>query len=125
MVDDDPYISELIADMLRNAGMQEIYLEPDVAHALASIDLHKPDLLICDLALPDTDGIEFLTDLAKLKFPGAVVLFSGMGEPVLRAAQRLATASGLRVLDALVKPMTQTHLQNILTQLTSPAPAPL
>lgn len=118
MVDDDPYISELVAEMLRGIGMQEIYLEPDVAHALANIELHQPDLLICDLALPDVDGIEFLTNLAEQKFSGAIVLLSGMGEPVLRAARQLAAANGLWVLDALCKPMTKQDLQNIFSQLS-------
>lgn len=117
LLDDDALISELIGDMLNRFGMQEIYLESNPHHALATLLEHQPELLICDLAIPDMDGIEFLKSIAKKGYRGGVIVLSGLSLPVVKAAQSLALSQGLQVLGAFEKPLKPDDLQAMIGKL--------
>ena len=57
-VDDDPDQLELVSHILRHAG----FTVRTASDALTGLDLAKtisPDLVISDVAMPNTDGIEF------------------------------------------------------------------
>ena len=120
LLDDDTFISELIGQMLSDVGMREIYLESSPLHALATMKEHHPDLLICDLAIPEMDGIEFLKNIAKQGYRGGIIVISGMGCAVLKAAHSLALSKGLLVLGAFEKPLTMIDLQLALEKMPQP-----
>lgn len=117
LLDDDPFISELVAEMLAEFGMQEIYLESDPHHAITTLMAHQPELLICDLAIPDMDGIEFLKTISQKGYTGGVIVLSGLTLPILKAAHNLALANGLRVLGTFAKPLQRSDLKAAIGQL--------
>jgi CheY-like chemotaxis protein len=117
LLDDDSFLLELLHDMLDDMGGFSVYAESDARRALATVAAETPDLLVCDLSLPDMDGIEFLQAAARAGFAGAVVLLSGMDSGVRKAAERLARAQGLRVLGAFAKPITREQLVGIIAPL--------
>lgn len=117
LLDDDDFMLEFIGDMLRDMGHSEVFQENSATSALDSIMQHNPDLLICDLCMPDMDGIEFLRFVAEKGFKGSVVLHSSMDGGVLKAAERLAQAHGLHVLGSFEKPITQESLLASVEQL--------
>jgi two-component system OmpR family response regulator len=55
VVDDEPSIRELLTASLRFAGF-EVFPAADGAEALKLADLHRPDLVVLDVMLPDLDG---------------------------------------------------------------------
>lgn len=57
VVDDEPTIREVVADMLRMDGYQVI-TAADGAQTLVQAREAKPDLIILDLMLPKIDGLE-------------------------------------------------------------------
>ena len=121
LLDDDTFMLALLADMLADLGQCEVRCESDAKRALLSLAGDAPDLLLCDLSMPDMDGIEFLHAAAGAGFRGQVMLLSGMDVGVRRSAERLARAHGLNVLGAYKKPISQDELGSALARLLAGA----
>ena len=57
VVDDEPKITQLARDYLEHAGFAVITAF-DGKTALAAVRVHQPDLIVLDLGLPETDGLD-------------------------------------------------------------------
>jgi EAL domain-containing protein (putative c-di-GMP-specific phosphodiesterase class I)/DNA-binding CsgD family transcriptional regulator len=89
----------------------------DAAGFVSRILSDPPDIVLLDLQLGDTDGIEQLRVLATCKFAGAVVLMSGFDGRVLSSARTVAESLGLRVAGVVEKPLRLDTLEQMLTRL--------
>ncbi|OIJ44476.1 response regulator [Massilia timonae] len=114
VLDDDHLLLEVMREMLDACGPCEIVLELDARQALARLDEAMPDVLICDLVLPEMDGIEFLQAAASLGYAGRVILLSALEDEVREAAAELARALGLRVVGSFRKPLMPEQLRHAL-----------
>ncbi len=121
LLDDDNFTLEIMADMLAALGEFDVQCETDARRALALLAGERPALLICDLSMPDMDGIEFMQAAAEAGFQGSVMLLSGMDAGVRRSAERLARAHGLKVLGAWQKPISAADLRSALAALEAGA----
>ena len=117
LIDDDPFMLNLLADMLAELGGFAVHAETTARGALARLGSAPPGLLICDLSMPDTDGIEFLQAAAAAGYGGSVMLLSGMDAGVRHAAEHLARAHGLKVIGAYRKPISLAQLGAALAPL--------
>jgi len=84
LVEDEPSLRRLIADLLRREGLQvEAAADCDEARALLAEGL-EPHLVLCDLMLPKVRGTEVVREI-RSQLPGVKALFlSGFaGEPGL------------------------------------------
>ena len=68
--------------------------------ALSAADDFKPDLILCDLAMPEMGGIEFVE---HLRLQGAD---PGAGDPATDKMADIAKVLRLGVQDVLLKPLT-------------------
>ena len=128
LLDDDPFMLELLADMIAELGAHTVLRETDGCRALVELRLRPPDLVICDLSMPVMDGIDFLRLAAAQQYAGCLVLLSGVDTAVLRTAARLAQAQGLHILDACPKPLEAEVLAGLLARAAAhcaPPPAAL
>ncbi|MGH8854568.1 MAG: response regulator [Telluria sp.] len=114
LLDDDRFMLEVLRDMLDCFGPFDVHAELDARRALAALPRHAPDLLICDLAMPDMDGIEFLQAAAGQGFRGRVILVSALEDGVRDAATELARALGLQVAGAFRKPLRIEQLRSAM-----------
>jgi two-component system response regulator MtrA len=57
VVDDDQALAEMLGIVLRGEGFEPFFVE-DGDKAIAAFREHKPDLVLLDIMLPGTDGIE-------------------------------------------------------------------
>jgi EAL domain-containing protein (putative c-di-GMP-specific phosphodiesterase class I)/ActR/RegA family two-component response regulator len=122
VVDDDPILVELAAAILRARGVREILKASDGAAALDVLAHRLSDvqLIVCDLQMPNLDGIAFLRKLGALRFTGSVVIVSSMNDAVLTLASRLAQTLGVRVLGVVSKPLQPAALNRILDAWQAP-----
>ena len=116
VVDDDEFSREILRKKLVFWGVTKIHMAHDGRDAIAILnDLpHPPDFLICDIFMPDMDGIEFIGALAKREFKGSLILITGVNRDMLEVAQDIATLKGLRVLGAFTKPMHNEPLGQLM-----------
>lgn len=112
VVDDESDMGEFIADVAEMVGYR-CTLAMDMAHFTAALG---PDisLIMLDLMLPETDGIELLRILGEHGYAGRVVLMSGVDPRVLATAEELAHTLGLRVLRHFQKPIRLVDLRAFL-----------
>lgn len=121
LLDDDKFALEMLADMITDVGGFEVQCATDARRALQILASQPPVLLVCDLSMPDMDGIEFMAAAGAAGFGGQVMLLSGMDAGVRRAAERLARAHGLAVVGAYPKPINGADLQAVLAGLKRPS----
>jgi CheY-like chemotaxis protein len=122
LLDDDAFMLELLAEMIAALGEHTVLRETDGRRALIELRLRPPQLVICDLAMPVMDGIDFLRLAAAQQYAGCVLLLSGVDSAVLRTAARVAEAQGLAILDACAKPMSSETLAALLARAEARCP---
>ena len=74
VVDGDPDVRSLLADMLPSLGYA-VDFAGSGAEALASLDRHRPDLMMLDFAMPDMNGAE-VARAALTRHPGLRIVFA-------------------------------------------------
>lgn len=112
ILDDDADLREEICAYLAADG-HDVSATDDY-NAIASSGFANVDVLVLDLAMPNIDGIDVLSDLAQMATAPRIVLISGHGEPVLRTVSHSADAKGLTILGVLAKPIDPVGLSAIV-----------
>ena len=103
VVDDDPSILRYIGDTLADAGYTPL-VTPDHRELAQIVKREKPLLVLLDLILPGTDGIELMETVPELRdLP--VIIISGY-----RKDEIVARALELGAADYIVKPFSPTEL---------------
>lgn len=112
VVDDDEDIGEFIFATAASMGY-----DCGVASCAADfLNLLTPDtgLVLLDLVMPNTDGIELLRLLADRRTEASVILMSGIERRVIESAERMARSLGLDVVGHLQKPFRVAELEALL-----------
>ncbi|MBI2406677.1 MAG: EAL domain-containing response regulator [Gemmatimonadetes bacterium] len=130
VVDDQEHVRKWIRRVLQQFDVTRVTEAEDGRAGLALVT--EPgaefDLIICDLKMPNIDGVEFIRALSALRIQTSVVLLSMQGERVLETSALLATEHGLRVLGAIAKPLNEEKLlpllQAAVEEPLQPSPAP-
>ena len=119
LVDDDELQLDLIGAQLAEIGWQQVMSASSGAQALARVETHGPkiDAIICDLSMPDMDGLVLIRHLAQRGYRGAIVLLSGVSDEILHSAAGLVNAHGLKLLGVLNKPCATGRLKELLADL--------
>jgi CheY-like chemotaxis protein len=86
ILEDDLNELNLVSRQLAAAGYQVIPVV-EGSMAIETCFARKPDLVVCDLAMPGMDGFEFIRRLRRRKFDAPIVVVSGldMGKTALAA----------------------------------------
>lgn len=118
VIDDEAAICELIADIAEGAGYSAgMALTADAF--FTAYDRDAPDVVVIDLLLSGTDGVELLRSLATRSSAAKVIVISGVDAKVLATAERLGEQYGLHMVGALTKPIEVGDLIGILERIAS------
>lgn len=116
LVDDEPFDLELLIGALSNLGYQQIETASNGSIALDKLSTADTpyDIIICDLNMPEMDGLEFMRHANNRNFHGGMILLSGEDKRMLETVLSLSKAYQLNVLGALEKPLNRAELKRLL-----------
>jgi EAL domain-containing protein (putative c-di-GMP-specific phosphodiesterase class I)/FixJ family two-component response regulator len=122
-IDDQEHVRRWIRRVLHGMGITQVAEAEDGRAALALVTAPGAhyDLILCDLKMPNTDGIELIRAFSAMRIESAVLLLSMEPERVLETSALLAEEQGLRVLGAIAKPLTPEKLAPLLQSTRSMA----
>ena len=120
ILDDDQLSLDLLRRMLETLGFAEVACCDNGGAALERVGAAAgaPDVILCDLNMPQMDGIEFVRALVQRGYRGALVMVSGENERLLAMVERLVQAQGIAVLGSLRKPPLPATLAGLLARWT-------
>ena len=105
VVDDEPSILALVKDILEDEGY-EVDTAEDAESARASRRNRRPDLILLDIWMPDSDGISLLREWSESSTGNApVIMMSGHG-----TVETAVEATRLGAYDFLEKPLSTAKL---------------
>jgi DNA-binding response OmpR family regulator len=104
LVDDELAVAKFVAHAAEDCGFEAI-VTVTAESFRSQYRALAPSLVVLDLALPRSDGVELLRFLAEEKCTARVLLLSGFDGRVLEAAMRLGATMGLDMARPLTKPV--------------------
>ena len=116
VIDDEEDICDMIAEIARDRGFEVATISKPETVA-AKLSEFVPDVIMLDLMMPGTDGVELLRVLVDKVKDVKICLMSGSDARVLNSARRLGSAHGLNVIAALEKPLDIVTLRNTFDQI--------
>ena len=124
VVEDHAFQRGGIVTLLRAIGIRHIREAANGREGLAMLERESlpPDVILCDLEMPEMDGIEFLREVAERKLAHGVIIISGREPEILASVEAMVRALGLAVLGTLAKPVSAEGLWGLLS--SDPAAAP-
>lgn len=100
VVDDDPFIIELLRDFLSAAGFNLTLLEDPVA-GLELAQRGRYDVILLDIMMPRLDGLSFLERIKQIENPPEVIMITARSDAALVTRAMKAGA-----FDYIVKPIS-------------------
>lgn len=119
LLDDERMTLDLEMMTLNGLGVNDVVTADRGEDALKIIAEtgDSVDIVMCDLNMPEMDGMEFLRHLSDQNYTGGVILVSGEDLQILKMTEKLATEHKLNVLGVIEKPVTPTDVKKALEKL--------
>ena len=112
LVDDEQFIRQLVARLLRDMGVKEVTLASDGKDALEKLSTYggRIDLIILDLEMPNMNGFQLVQKIrngeAHVDADIPIIILTGHGQQ-----EAVKAAVDLGVHGYLVKPMSKDALE--------------
>ena len=116
IVDDEPEICDFLRDIASGLGY-DVVTANDAEGFKRAFAEAAPDVILLDLTLPGTDGIELLKYMAEMGTRARILIVSGYDESIRRMAHTIGQAKGLDMAGVLAKPLHVAELRGLLSQL--------
>jgi EAL domain-containing protein (putative c-di-GMP-specific phosphodiesterase class I)/ActR/RegA family two-component response regulator len=116
VIDDEPAVGNFIGRVARRAGF-DVIVTADAGDFKQRVRSWQPGIVILDLGMPDTDGVEMLRFLADERVTARILIISGFDDKILEAAGRLGAARGLNMAGVLRKPVLIEELTHVLRRV--------
>lgn len=123
IIDDEPDICELVREIAEGVGY-EVATANRAEEFKEAFAAAEPQVIMLDLTLPGTDGIELLNYLAEMGTRARILIISGYDEGIRRMAYTIGAARGLDMAGVMPKPVRIAELRGLLGQLKQEAAAP-
>jgi len=114
--DDDDAIGRLVVRVATASGLEAMAVS-DADTFKQRLQSDPPQVVVLDLQLGGTDGVEQMRLLANQHYAGALVLMSGYDARVLATANSVGTSLGLKIESVLEKPLCVAELGKVFERL--------
>ncbi|MGH8442510.1 MAG: EAL domain-containing response regulator [Nevskiaceae bacterium] len=118
VVEDHAFQREGLVTLLRAIGVRHVGEAANGREALAKLEAERggapADVILCDLEMPEMDGIEFLRAVAERRLARGVIIISGREQEILEGVETMVRASGLTVMGRLSKPVSAAALWDVM-----------
>jgi len=104
IVDDDARVCRLVKRVSEGIGFHTFATDKPTDFPIAYQGF-RPDVIVLDLQMGQSDGVELLRYLADQNADEAIVLMSGVDQRIIDTAARLGKSLGLNVVNVLHKPI--------------------
>jgi CheY-like chemotaxis protein len=116
MCDDEPDVGAFVRRIAEDLGF-EMHFTHQASDFAPLYHASRPDVVILDLVMPGTDGIELLRFLAKQHSSARILLMSGFNPTIREAAVLLGEAHSLNMVGIVSKPVRAADLRDLLNRL--------
>lgn len=79
VVDDEAFFRKLLRDILQRAGYTVIAEAADGKAAVDAFSLHRPDITLIDIYMPEKNGMEATKEILSIDRSAKVVICSALG----------------------------------------------
>lgn len=121
VIDDDPMVRRALRRILESAGYQ-VALAEDGVDGLQMFHSLSPSLVICDIIMPEKEGMETIIDMRKSAKDCRIIAISGGGR--IGNRDLLALAEKLGANATLGKPFDPTTLVDVVRRELAAQAAP-
>jgi EAL domain-containing protein (putative c-di-GMP-specific phosphodiesterase class I)/FixJ family two-component response regulator len=107
VLDDDREVTDLVSRMLATCGFTSREFADPTACLQTIRDTYpegRPNVVVLDLSFRQSDAVDVIRQLEKLRFAGKVLLISGCDASTLNDVQEIGVLHGLKMLPCLNKP---------------------
>jgi len=117
VIDDDPVVRSVIGRVLSREGY-ELLFASDGEKGLRTFKVEQPDLVICDIIMPEREGIETIRAMMASRPDASIIAISGGGR--LANADFLSMAAAFGAKEVLSKPFAATELTEAVRRVLHP-----
>lgn len=126
VIEDHAFQRHHLVRMLRSFFNGVIIEAEHGQHAVDLLDTAGAvDIIICDLDMPEMDGIEFMRHLAQKDLAPSVIISSALESSLLSSVSKMAKENGIRLLGVIEKPIRLELLRSLLCKHTTVVPKPV
>jgi len=126
ILEDDDFQRQILVNILRALGATSVREAENGIQALEIIraSSNPIDVVLCDLNMPEMDGMEFLRHIGKEHHNIAVVITSALDSKLLASVSRMTELHGIKLLGAIEKPVMLATLKELLSKYSKSENSP-
>jgi EAL domain-containing protein (putative c-di-GMP-specific phosphodiesterase class I) len=127
VLEDDDFQRKMIIKMLATLDVNICEASNGVqALAILNAENSMPvDIALCDINMPEMDGMEFMRHLGAQRRTTSIVILSTLDTALLASVAKMSLAYGINLLEVIEKPISLARLKQLICQFTAPEKKPL
>ncbi len=117
VIEDDDFQRKMLVNMLLSLGVTSLSNAGNGRRGLEMLNAEneiQTDIVVCDLNMPEMDGLEFLRHLAEKHNHVAIIIISALDRKLVSSAARMARMYGVKLLGVIEKPIALDQFKLIL-----------
>ncbi|MBI5006107.1 MAG: EAL domain-containing protein [Nitrosomonadales bacterium] len=117
IIEDDAFQRDILITMLKSLGISSIQVACNGKQALDILigpGSGNINIALCDLNMPEMDGMEFLRHMGAMHSNVAVILSTGMDDKIMTSVGKMTQMYGVQLLGMMEKPILLEQLRQQL-----------